>query len=112
MLIEHRVDDIDERLVGVEDPVPAREEVALEPALALVLAEHFDDAAVGRRRSSVGTTSPSHCLFVTSNTAVRRLEAVSSGPKIRKFPRSALSLMTSRRNLPSVRASSFMMLPG
>ena len=66
----------------------------------------------GLRWSSVGMTSPSHCLFVTSNTEPRRLEAVSSGPKIRKLRSSAFCVMTSRRNLPSVRASSFMMLPG
>ena len=41
VLVEHRVDDVDERLVAVEEPVPPGEEVALEPALALVLAEDF-----------------------------------------------------------------------
>ena len=39
---------MDERLVGVEDPVPPREQVALEPALALVLAEHRVEHASGR----------------------------------------------------------------
>src|SRR5256886_11114771 len=34
MLVEHRVDDVDEGLVAVEEPVPAGEQVALEPALA------------------------------------------------------------------------------
>ena len=48
MLIEHRVDDVDERLVAGEDPVPAAEEVALEHALAHVLGEHLDDATVTR----------------------------------------------------------------
>ena len=37
------------------------------------------------RWSSLAMTSPSHCLSVASKTAVRRLEAVSSGPKIRKL---------------------------
>ena len=45
MLVEHRVDDMDERLVGIEEAVAAREQVAFEPALALVLAEHLDHAA-------------------------------------------------------------------
>src|SRR5262249_39086985 len=34
-----------EGLVAVEDAVPTRQQVALEPALALVLGEHFDDAS-------------------------------------------------------------------
>ena len=48
VLVEHRIDDVDERLVAVEQPVPAGEQVALEPALALVLAEHLHHAAGGR----------------------------------------------------------------
>ena len=48
MLAEHRVDDADEGLVAVEESVPAGQQVALEHALALVLAEHgVDDAARG-----------------------------------------------------------------
>ena len=48
VLVEHRVDDVDERLVAAEEAVPAGEQVALEPALALVLAQHLHHAAVGR----------------------------------------------------------------
>ena len=47
VLVEHRVDDVDERLVTVEQPVPAGQQVALEPALALVLGEHLHHAAAG-----------------------------------------------------------------
>jgi len=47
VLVEHRVNDMDERLVSVEEAVPAGQQVALEPALALVLAEHLDHAAIG-----------------------------------------------------------------
>ncbi len=46
VLVEHRVDDVDERLVAVEQPVPAGEQVALQPALALVLGQHLHDPAV------------------------------------------------------------------
>ena len=49
VLVEHRIDDVDERLVAVEQPVPPGEQVALEPALALVLAEHLHHAP-GRAR--------------------------------------------------------------
>ena len=41
MLVEHRVDDVHERLVRVEHSVPTGEEVPLEPALALVLRQHL-----------------------------------------------------------------------
>ena len=40
VLVEHGVDDVDEGLVAVEEPVPAGQQVALQPALALVLAQH------------------------------------------------------------------------
>ena len=49
MLIEHRVDDVDEGLVAGEQAVAAAEQVALEPALAEVLGEDLEDAAVGRQ---------------------------------------------------------------
>ena len=49
MLVEHRVDDVDERLVAVEEAVAAGEEVPLEPALAEVLGEDLHHPAVGRK---------------------------------------------------------------
>ena len=39
------IDDVDERLVAVEETVSARKQVALEPPLAEVLAQHFHDPA-------------------------------------------------------------------
>jgi hypothetical protein len=44
VLVEHRVDDVDERLVAIEEPVPAGQQVALEPALTLMLGKDLDDA--------------------------------------------------------------------
>ena len=46
MLIEHRVDDVGERLVARKKPVAAGEQVSFEPALAEMLAQDFHDAAV------------------------------------------------------------------
>jgi hypothetical protein len=40
---------VDEGLVAVEQPVPAGEQVALEPALAQVLGEHLHHPPVGRQ---------------------------------------------------------------
>src|SRR5665647_3802533 len=37
VLVEHRVDDVDECLVAVEQPVSSGEQVPLEPAFTLVL---------------------------------------------------------------------------
>ena len=54
VLVEHRVDDVDERFVGVEQAVPAGQQIAFEPALALMLAEHFHHAAVRREPLVVG----------------------------------------------------------
>ena len=47
VLVEHRVDDVDERLVAVEEAVPARQQIALEPALAEVLGEDLHHSTVG-----------------------------------------------------------------
>ena len=47
MLVKHRIDDVDEGLVAVEETVAPREKITFEPALALMLAEHFDHAARG-----------------------------------------------------------------
>ena len=48
VLIEHRIDDVDEGFVAREEPVPAGQQVSLQPALALVLAEHLHHPAVRR----------------------------------------------------------------
>ena len=65
VLVEHRVDDVDEGLVAREEAVPPRQQVALEPALAKVLAQHLHHAAVGRevlvaRPHLRGRGSPGH----------------------------------------------------
>ena len=46
VLVEHRVDDVDEGLVAREEAVPPGQQIALQPALALVLAENLHDPAV------------------------------------------------------------------
>ena len=48
MLGEHRIDDADERLVAVEQPVPSGEQVSLQPTLALMLTEHLHHTSAGR----------------------------------------------------------------
>ena len=43
MLVEHRVDDVNERFITVEESMASGEEVAFQPALALMLTEHLHD---------------------------------------------------------------------
>src|SRR5215472_13820962 len=48
MLIEHRVDDVDESFVAGEESVASGKEIAFQPTLAHVLAQHLENAAVPR----------------------------------------------------------------
>ena len=48
VLVEHRIDDVDEGLVAGEEAVPAGQEVTLQPALALMLAKHLHHPPIGR----------------------------------------------------------------
>src|ERR1700690_3775643 len=50
MLVEHGVDNMDKRFITVEQPVPARQQIALQPALALMFAQHFHHASGGREK--------------------------------------------------------------
>jgi len=45
VLVEHRIDDVDERLVAREQPVAPGEQVAFQPPLAEVFAQHLHHAA-------------------------------------------------------------------
>ena len=53
MLAEHRVDDANEGLIAVEQPVPAGQQISLQPTLALVLAEHRVQHASGGREEFI-----------------------------------------------------------
>ncbi len=48
VLIEHRIDDVDERFVAIEEAVAAGEQIALQPPFAHMLAENLHHPAVGR----------------------------------------------------------------
>lgn len=53
VLVDHRVDDVHERLVRVEQAVATAENVTLEPAFDGVLGQHLHDTAVGAQVSAV-----------------------------------------------------------
>ena len=69
VLHRHRGRHHGKGFVAREEPVPPGEDIALEPALAVVLAEHLHHAALGRD-VVVGGDGPAH------EAAVRRLEDV------------------------------------
>src|SRR6516162_7276103 len=48
VLVEHRVNDMNERLITRKEPVAAGQKIALKPALALVLAKHLHDPTIRR----------------------------------------------------------------
>jgi hypothetical protein len=56
VLVEHRVDDVDERLVAGEQAVPPGEQVPLEEPLADVLGQQLDDPALAVQRLSSSAT--------------------------------------------------------
>ena len=60
MLAEHRVDDANEGLIAVEQPVPPGQQIAFEPTLALVLAEHRIQHASGGREEFIVRLFPAH----------------------------------------------------
>ena len=54
VLVEHRIDHVGERFVGVEEPVTPGEQVTFEPAEQRVLGQHLHHAAIGRKLAAVG----------------------------------------------------------
>ena len=81
VLVEHRVDDVDEGLVAREEAVPSGEQIALEPALAGVLAQDLHHPAVGCRGARPRAAArPSRRARSPRRARPSRFEAVSSGP--------------------------------
>ena len=79
VLVHHRVDDVGERLVGVEQDVAAGEQIALHPALQRVLAQHLHHAAVGRELAAVGVFGLDFGEPGLAARLVDRLQAVGRG---------------------------------
>ena len=113
VLIEHRVDDVNERLVAGKQTVPAGEQIAFEPALAGVLAQASPSPARRSRDDRrPGLCRRARCGRSPRSSASQRLELVSSGLKTRKLRASRLSFITSRRKSPMTRVASAYTTPG
>jgi hypothetical protein len=112
MLIEHRIDDVDEGFIAREQAMAPGEEVSFEPTLAQMFAQHLEHPAIGAEIDVHVFASAIHSLPDASKTASSRFDAVSSGPNSRKFRLSRLSFITSRRNVPRTRVDSASTPPG
>ena len=86
VLVEHRINDVNERLVAGKKSVPARSAGSLRANLRIGARSTFPSRGHRARhaRRSQGFP-PSSTRLVTSKAAPQRFEAVSSGLKTRKF---------------------------
>ena len=104
VLVHHRVDDVDERLVAGKQAVPPGQQIAFQPALAGVLAQDLHDAAVRREVPAIGVLGqdalPPRCAATLP--APRRAGSTRSRPgrKCGNSAVSALASITSRRRAP------------
>ena len=88
VLVEHRVDDMHEGLVGGEEAVAAGQQVAFQPAFQRVLGEHLHHPAIGRQLAAVGifrqiVGQPGFLADFVD--VVELVGAFSSGPNTRKL---------------------------
>lgn len=82
VLAEHRVDDVNERLVTGGQTVATGQEIALEPTLTGMLAQDLHHATVRREMIILGEDiGPPGAICRVE----QRAQAVSSGPMIRKL---------------------------
>ena len=54
VLVEHGIDNVGKRFVGVKKPMPPGQQISLKPAQQRVLREHFHNAPVARELAAVG----------------------------------------------------------
>src|SRR5204863_8639764 len=54
VLVEHRIDDVDKGLIAREQAVASGQQIAFEPALAKMLAQHLHYAALPREMDVIG----------------------------------------------------------
>jgi len=74
MLIEHGVDDVNEGFVAGEKSMASGQQVAFQPALALMFAEHFHHPSIRGDVIIELVSSPTEQRLVISNTAFQRFD--------------------------------------
>ena len=72
VLVEHRIDDVDEGLVTIEEAVSPGEQVSFEPAFTLMLAQHRVDHAAAGGQVFVAWTASLRPTDARSFRAARR----------------------------------------
>ena len=105
MLVGHRVNDVNKRLVTIEQSMATSEQITFKPAFALMFAQHFHHAP-GRLREvkSFGVVRgfPLVRFVVLKDGFQTDWKAFQSGQKMRKLRFSSLNFVTSRKNFPSI----------
>ncbi len=94
MLVKLECDDVNECVIAVEESVASDEQVSFELALALVLAEHLDDAS---RRREEFVVCQSRCIPLAIGGFKERLRRTRDGlirAEPRKFRCSSFTLTT------------------
>ena len=54
VLVEHRIDDMDEGFIGGKEAVPSSQQIAFQPSFQCMLAEHLHDPSIGRQFTVIG----------------------------------------------------------
>ena len=98
VLIEHGINDVDKRFVTGEQAMPPGEEIAFEPALAQMLAQHFHHPAVGAEIDVDGLYARHPFLAGDFVDGLQPIRGGFVGAKQAEIARSRLGFMTSRRN--------------
>ena len=113
VLIEHRIHDVNESLVAGEEAMPAGQQIAFQPALAHVLAQHLHHAAIRRQMLVVWQNLRVPLRSVASNTAPSRFErGLIRAEDAEVLASPHCSLITSRRNRPEHASDLGLTVPG
>ncbi len=108
VLVEHRIDDVNEGLVAREKSMPPGQQIAFQPSLAHVLAQHFHHPAVdGQILVHRQASPPSHVFPVTSKTRLQPVRSRLVGPEHAEILRLQVAASSRRAEyFPSTRVAS------
>src|SRR5208282_2038550 len=79
MLVKHRIDDVYERLIAVEQTVPATQDITLQPPFDGMLAQHLHHASIRRELAAVSVLWEILCQPDLLGDLVNSFESVGLG---------------------------------